>query len=100
MSWVAISKLQVASGEHSGNHKCASFNSIRNDAVPRAVELFYTMNTDSMRSCAFNPGSHFGEQRSQIHNFRLTRAVFHDGFAFSQCCRHHEVFSAGNGKLV
>src|ERR1051326_3204369 len=100
MIGVTIRKLQVASSKYGGDHKCACFNTIRNDAVSRAVKLLYALDADGVRPCALNPCAHLGEQSGQVYNFRLARAVLHDGFTFSESGGHHEIFSAGNGNLV
>src|SRR6267154_4413797 len=100
MRWIAISKLEIAASQDGGNYKSARFNAIWNNAVPRAVKLLHSVDSDGMCTCAFDFCAHFGEQRSQVRDFGFAGAIFHDGLALGQSGCHHQIFSAGNGDLV
>src|SRR6478752_4415920 len=92
--------MEVATGKDGGNHESPGFNAIRNDPMARAVELLNAMNANCMGAGSFDFRAHLGEQRGQVNDLRLARAVFHDGFTLGQGCGHHEVFSSGDGDPV
>ncbi len=49
-----------------------------------------------MRSRTFDLRAHLVEQRRQVDNLRLARAILKNGFALGQSSGHQEVFSSGD----
>src|SRR5215472_10592240 len=58
------------------------------------------MNTNRGGARAFDPRAHLVEEHRQVGDFRLQGTVLHQGFAFGERCRHHEIFRAGYGDLL
>src|SRR5262249_52329155 len=100
MRGIAVGQRQIAAGQHRRNHKRARFDAVRNDAMPGAVQLVNALNPYGVRACALDFGAHLGQERRQIHDLRLARAVFHDGFTLGEGGGHHQVFCSSNGDLV
>ena len=92
-----IAQDDFAAGHGDGAEEGAGFDTVGNDAVFAAVQLFYAFDghgccTDAADFCA-----HFNEAFGQIDDFGLDGAVFKDGGAFGKRGRHQQVFSTAYG---
>ena len=58
------------------------------------------MHADGRRARALDLRAHGGEQRGQVDDLGLARAVLHQRFALGQHRGHQQVFGAGDGDLV
>ena len=96
---IASRHQQVSSGERARDDESAGFNSIGNNAMTRAMQLFHPLHADGVRARAFDPGAHLVEQRRQVADFRLARTILQNGFAFGQRRRHHQIFGSRHRDL-
>src|SRR5512142_819170 len=96
----AAAYRQVATGQRSSDDECARLDAIRNDAVPRAVQLFHATNTDGVRARALDLSAHFVQQGSQVDNLGLAGAVLKYSLAFGQGSSHQQVFGARDRDLL
>ena len=62
--------------------------------------LLDALHADGGGARAFDLRAHLDQQVGEIDDFRLARAVFHDGLAIGQRRRHQQIFCAGDGDLV
>ena len=77
-----------------------SLDTIRNDAMARALKFRDALDPDGGGSCAFDLRAHFVEQVRQVGHFWLASAIPHDGFALCQCGGHQQVFGPGYGNSL
>ena len=96
----AMSEHDVAAGGCNSAQKGAGFNPVCDHLMRAAVQTFDALNADAARAVAFDVRAHLDEHFGQVANLRFLRCVFKNGFAFGQCCRHHQVFSARHGHHV
>ena len=68
--------------------------------MARAVQLVDALHANGVRARAFDVRAHLVEQRGQVDDFGLARAIFQHGFAFGERGGHQQVFGAGDGDLV
>ena len=61
-----------------------------------AVKRVAAINHNGRRAVALNLRPHRAQAVREIHHFRLTRGVFNHRAAFSEDCRHHDVFGSGD----
>ena len=66
----------------------------------RALEAGDALHVDGGGAGALDFGAHGDEQRREVADLGLARAVFHQGFAFSKDSGHQQIFSAGDCDLV
>ena len=100
VSWVAIGHNQIAARDCAGYQKCSRLDAIGIDAIACAMEPFNALDSKRRSAGPFDLRAHRSQQGRKVGNFRLTRAVFHEGFALCKHGRHQQVFSAGDGDLV
>ena len=100
MGGVAAVDVEVAAGDGAGDEEGAGLDAVGVDAVARAVEFGDALDLDGGGAGAFDLRAHGDEQRGEVGDFGLARAVLEDGFAVGQGGGHQEVFGAGDGDLV
>ena len=97
---IAVGHGQIAAGDGAGDQKCSRLDAVGVDAVARAVQAGHAAHADGGGARAFDLRAHGGEQRGQVGDLRLARAVLHQRFALGQHGGHQQIFSAGDGDLV
>ena len=100
MVGVAIGDGEIARGDGAGDEEGAGFDAVGIDAVMRALEAGDALHADGGGAGAFDLCAHGGEQRGEVGDLGLARAVLHQGFAFGKDGGHEEIFGAGDGDLV
>ena len=100
MRRVAVGHDQVAAGDGAGDQKRSRLDAVGIDAVARAVQAGHALHADGRRAGALDLRAHGGEQRGQVGDLRLARAVLHQRFALGQHRGHQQIFGAGDGDLV
>ena len=100
MSRVAVGDDQVAAGDGAGDQKGSRLDAVGIDAVARAVQAGHALHADGRCARALDLRAHGGEQRGQVGDLRLARAVLHQRFALGQHGGHQQIFGAGDGDLV
>src|SRR5262249_7107837 len=89
----------ITAGDGACYYEGSGLDTIRNNAMLCAYQLFNAFHTNRGRSCAFNFGAHLVQQRGEIGNLRLASAVFHQRVAVSECRGHEQILSAGDSDL-
>ncbi len=92
--------VEVAAGDGAGDEEGAGLDAVGVDAVACAVELGDALDADGRRAGAFDPGAHGDQQRGEVGDLGLARAVFEEGLALGEHGGHEDVFGAGDGDLV
>jgi hypothetical protein len=80
------------------DQKCAGFNSVRNNAVFRAVQLRHAFDDDPVRPGPFDLCPHFVEETCQVHDLGFASCSFNDSHAIGQDCCHHHVVCAEHSR--
>ena len=65
-----------------------------------SVELADALHADGRGARALDVRAHGGEQRGEVGDLRLARAIFHHGFAVGEYGGHQQIFGAGDGDFV
>ena len=90
----------LSPGEGRRRHEGAGFNPIRdNDGFGRYKAIYAADGHDRCPG-TLNIRPHLGQNLGQSHDFRFAGGITQHGGAFSQYCRHHKVFRAGNGHSI
>ncbi len=97
---VAAVDVEVAAGDGAGDEEGAGFDAVGVDAMARAVEFGDAFDFDGGGARAFDLRAHGVEQRGEVGDLGLARAVFEERFAVGEDGGHQEVFGAGDGDLV
>ncbi len=97
---IAARDIEITASHSPGDDERSGLNSIRDNAVLRALQLAHARHANRGRARAFNLRSHFIEQRGQVGDFRLAGAILHDGLALGQRSGHEQVFGAGHSNFV
>ncbi len=84
MRRIAMGHRQVAAGDGPGHQKCSRLNTVGIDAITRAMQTADAMHAHRRCAGAFDLRAHGNQQRGQIGNFGLTRAVLHQRFTLGQ----------------
>ena len=97
--WRAAGEQEIATGDRSGDEKRPGFDAVGDDGMLGAVQLFNALHADRGGAGALDPGTHLGEKRGEIGNFRLEGAVFEGAFALGENRGGQDILGAGNGDL-
>ena len=81
----------IPSGSRCRAHKGTGLNLIRDNGIFRTVKPFHATNTDGIRSCALNIGSHAVKEVRHIYDMRLLGCIFKDGLSLCHGRRHHDI---------
>ena len=100
VSRVAVGHNQIAAGDGAGHQEGSRLDAVGIDAVARAVQAGDAAHANGGGARALNLRAHGGEQRGQVGDLRLARAVLHQRFALGQHRGHQQIFRAGDGDLV
>ena len=95
-----IAQDDFAAGHGDGAEEGTGFDTVGNDAVFAAVQLFYAFDGHGCCTDAADFRAHFDEAFRQIDDFGFDGAVFEDGRAFGEGCRHQQVFRTADGNDV
>ena len=95
-----IAQDDFAAGHGDGAEEGTGFDTVGNNAVFAAVQLFYAFDGHGCCTDAADFRAHFDEAFGQIDDFGLDGAVFEDGGAFCERGRHQQVFSAAYGHNI
>ena len=86
----------VSPGNGSSTHKGSGLDLIRNDRISGAMELSDAFNTDHIRTCAFDIGSHTVQKVGHVYHMGLLGHVFQDRLSLRHGRRHHNINSSTN----
>ena len=91
---------EVAAGDGAGDEEGSGLDAVGIDAMARAVEAGDALTRMVEVPAPFDLRAHGGEQRGEVGDFGLARAVLDSGFALGEHGGHQQVFGAGDGDLV
>ncbi len=83
-----------------GDQKCSRLDAVGIDAIARAMQSADALHANRRGARAFDLRAHGGQQRGQVGNLGLTRAVLHQCFALGQHRGHQQILRACDGNLV
>ena len=90
----------VSSGRRSGEHICSRLDLIRNDRIVRSVQAADAFNTDHVRSCALDPGTHAVEEVCKINDVGFLGRIFDRSASLRHDRCHDDVDGRAYGNYV
>ncbi len=72
-------------------HKGPRLNLIRNNRVLCLVKLLHTADTNNIRTCTFDIGSHTVQEIRNVYDMWLPRAVLNNRISIRHRSRHHDI---------
>ena len=86
-----IFNSNIALCHRCSEHERTSLNLVRNNRILRAVQLFHTLDTDNIRSCALDIRTHAVQKVCKVNDMRLFCRIFDNRLSFCHNGSHHNV---------
>ena len=100
MFWLSAGDGDSGSSNCSGDEEGACLDAVRDDSVIGSVEFGDSLDLDMLRAGTGNPGSHGGEEVSEINDLGFFRGSLDDGSPLGEDGGHHDITRAEDGRAV
>ena len=86
-----VLKNHIAACNGRSKHKGSCFDLVRNNGILGLMERADTCDTDDIRTCAFDSGSHTVQEVGYIYHVGFFCRIFNDGISLCHGSSHHNI---------